>query len=70
MMIPPADTVDTLATAPLPPPPVNRRASLTTKLDPPDVIVKLDDIVTFPIVVLPIKPVPPPPDTVRVGGNI
>ena len=69
-MIPPADTVDTLATAPLPPPPVNRRASLTTKLDPPDVIVKLDDIVTFPIVVLPIKPVPPPHVTVRVGGNI
>ena len=65
-----APTVDTFATAPLPPPPVNTRALLTAYPVPPLVIVKVDEMTTFPIVAVAENPEPPPPVAVTVGGKI
>ena len=69
VIVPFAPIVETAAIAPLPPPPpLKTRASPTTLPVPAVVIVKVDEIGTFPIVTVAENPEPPPPVAAIVGA--
>ena len=65
-----AATVETVATVPEPPPPVNTRASLTAYPVPAESILKVDEIPTEPTIPFPENPEPPPPDAVILGWDV
>ena len=66
-----AETVDTVATAPEPPPPpVNTGASLTAYPVPLKSILKVEEIPVVPTMPFAENPLPPPPDAVIVGWDV